>query len=139
MREGDPEVSVFDRVNMVEPLLQAYPLFYQRWQALHDEGRGDEEFPIYFALSELARHLIGDLESGNTQHFDAVFDVVELWHVQGNADVKEAATVGLLEDLQNCDLHQRTKPEDFLEWLRPETRVWWGKVEAFWAKGTPII
>ncbi|TBD04827.1 hypothetical protein ELH21_10725 [Rhizobium leguminosarum] len=129
----------FDRSNMFEPLLQADPSFREKWETFQEEYRSDDELPFYLALSELARHLIQDLETGNTHRFDAVFDVVERWHVKGDPYVKEAATVGLLEDLQNGHLHRKTRSEDFIPWLRPETLGWWTKVHEFWATGKPII
>jgi hypothetical protein len=129
----------FDRSNMFEPLLRADPSFHGKWQTFQEEYRSDDELPLYLALSELARHLIEDLETGNTHRFDAVFNVVERWHIEGDPYVKEAATVGLLEDLQNGHLHRKTLPDDFLPWLQPETLVWWTKVHDFWDKGRPII
>jgi hypothetical protein len=89
-------------------------------------------------LADLAHHLIGQLEAGATNRFEAVFDVVERWHVEGDDYVREAATVGLLEDLQNASLHTATSPDDFVPWLRPETRRWWQKVDAFWSEGKLI-
>jgi hypothetical protein len=129
----------FDRSNMFEPLLQADPSLREKWEIFQEQYRSDGELPLYLALSELARHLIHDLETGNTHRFDAVFDVVERWHIHGDPNVKEAATVGLLEDLQNGHLLCKTSSEDFLPWLRPETLGWWTKVHEFWAIGKQII
>ena len=129
----------FDRSNMFEPLLQADPSFCAKWETFLEEYRSDDELPLYLALSELARHLIQDLETGNTHRFGAVFDVVERWHIKGHPYVKEAATVGLLEDLQNGYLHRKTSSGDFLPWLQPETLAWWTKVHELWATGKPKI
>lgn len=128
----------FDRSNMFEPLLQADPSFRGKWEKFQEEHRSDDKLPLYLALSELACHLIQDLETGNTHRFGAVFDVVERWHINGDRYVKEAATVGLLEDLQNGNLHRKTRSDDFLPWLQPETLTWWTKVHEFWATGKPI-
>lgn len=129
----------FDRTNMFQPLLVADPTFRDRWALFLEEYGSDDEPPLYLALCELALHLIGDLRTGNTARFDAVFDVVERWHVSGDPHVREAATVGLLEDLQNGYLHRGTHPEAFRPWLRPETLRWWVKVDEFWASGKPIV
>lgn len=94
--------------------------------------------PEYLALAALARHLIACLQAGDTGRFGNVFDVVERWHLEGEHYVKQAATVGLLEDLQNENLHDTTKPTDFLPWLRPESKRYWDKVERFWATGQLI-
>ncbi|MBR0555446.1 hypothetical protein J5J10_07100 [Ciceribacter sp. L1K23] len=128
----------FDRSNMFEPLLVADHTFLEKWKIFQDEYRSEDELPLYIALSELARHLIEYLEAGSTHQFGAVFDVVERWHINGDPYVKEAATIGLIEDLQNEHLHRNTHPDDFLPWLQPESRKWWSKVNEFWATGKPI-
>jgi hypothetical protein len=78
------------------------------------------------------------MEAEDTERFDSIFDVVERWHVEGDAYVREAATLGLLVSLQNGYLHDTTSPADFVPWLRPETLRWWEKVDAFWRGGKVI-
>ncbi|WP_245309944.1 hypothetical protein [Rhizobium sp. R339] len=125
---------------MFEPLLEADPSFREKWERFQNEYRSEDELPLYLALSDFARHLIENLETGNTLRFDGIFDVVERWHVDGDPYVQEAATIGLLEDLQNTNLHrEKTCPEDFLPWLRPATRVWWARVHEFWGSDTKPI
>ncbi|MGE6783663.1 DUF7674 family protein [Ensifer adhaerens] len=141
MPDNDTDARSFtiDRSNMFEPLLQADRSFAETWAAFEEEWRDDDELPpLYLALAELARHLIRKLEAGDTPDFRAVFDVVERWHIQGDAYVREAATVGLLEDLQNGNHHRVTSPDDFLPWLAPETLGWWLQIRKFWA-GEPRI
>ncbi|MEZ2329958.1 hypothetical protein AB6802_09555 [Mesorhizobium sp. RCC_202] len=123
---------------MFEPLLQAEPSFRAQWERFRQEWSGEESPPLYLALSQLAEHLIARLSAGDTGRFDGVFDVVERWIVEGDNHVREAAVVGLLEDLQNSNLHRATRPEDFLPWLRPQSAIWWAKVDTFWAEGRPL-
>jgi hypothetical protein len=119
-------------------LLEVEPAFQPTWDVFLAEWREKGDLPLYLALSDLARHLITRIEINDTARFDAVFDVVERWHLEGDDYVREAASIGLLEGLQNTYLHSVTKPDAFLPWLRPETRRWWEKVDAFWQKGTII-
>ena len=125
---------------MFDPLLAVDPGFEPTWRAFVAEWReeGEGELPIYLALADLARHLVGKLEKQDTATFGAVFAVVEDWHLRGDAYVREAAAIGLLEDLQNTNLHRGTQPSDFIPWLRPESRRWWDKVERFWSDGVLI-
>ena len=127
------------RNEMFEPMLEACPSFGPRWQAFCSEWEREADLPQYLALAELARHLIAMLESGQTAQLEAVFGVVEQWHLEGDSYVKEAATIGLLESLQNQSLHNTTSPDDFLRFLRPESRLWWDKVIAFWEDGKLIV
>jgi hypothetical protein len=137
MVERMDQSSAIDREGMLDPLLAADPSFEPTWREFVAEWQSEAEgeLPLYLALGDLARHLIAKLERGETADFAAVFDVVEQWHLRGDAYVREAATVGLLEDLQNTNLHRRTQPGDFEPWLRPESKRWWGKVERFWSDG----
>jgi len=126
------------REQMFDPLLLADPSFAPVWKAVCDEWRDQPDRPVYSGLSELARHLIQKLERGETSCFKSVFAVVERWHLEGDAFVKEAATIGLLEDLQNLNLHNTTSPDDLLPWLEPETQRWWRKIAEFWDNGTLV-
>jgi hypothetical protein len=125
---------------MFDSLLVADPSFEPTWHEFVADwgGEGQAELPYYLALADLARHLVVQLERGEARTLSAVFDVVEQWHLRGDAYVREAATIGLLEALQNTNFHCRTRPTDFEPWLRPETRRWWNKVERFWSEGELI-
>lgn len=94
---------------------------------------------MYLVISDLARHLIEMLEYGEDSGLEAVFKVVERWHLDGDPYVKEAATIGLLEDLQNEGLHKATTPDEFVRFLLPESKYWWAKVKAFWEHGRLIV
>lgn len=126
------------RTNMFEPLLEACPSFQPAWNEFLQEWSDDADPPRYLALGKLARHLIAMLERGDTDTFPEVFAVIERWHVEGEHYVQEAATVGLLEGLQNRNLHSRTKPEQFRQYLFPESERWWDKLNDFWSSGKPL-
>ncbi len=123
---------------MIEPLLVADPTFYTAYQGFLNEWGDEREPPLYLALADLAQHLILRLESGDTSRFNEVFDVVERWHLAGDHYVREAATIGLLEDLQNTGLYRTMTPDGFLPWLRPKSRKRWDQVNSFWQGGEPI-
>jgi len=129
---------VISREQMFEPLLKADPSFIGAWNDFLTEWKGKPDLPIYVALSELGRHLISNLAAGDTSRFPAIFGVIEQWHTQGDAYVKEAATIGLLENLQNTGVHDTTSPDQFLPWLGPQSMRWWNKVKTFWRDGTII-
>ncbi|MCW3846198.1 hypothetical protein OF829_03035 [Sphingomonas sp. LB-2] len=120
---------------MFEPVLEADPGFAPAYAAFLEEYRDEPDLPEYLALSDFARHLFARVETGDTAGFDAIFDVVERWHIDGDDYVREAASIGLLEDLQNGNLHRTTRPEDFIPWLRPHSRKWWNFVNRYWAEG----
>jgi hypothetical protein len=126
------------RSGMMEPMLEACPSFRPQWEEFLQEWNLENDKPLYLALSELARHLIAILSARETATLSRVFAVVERWHLEGDAFVREAATVGLLEDLQNENLHGSTTVREFEVFLHPESLKWWGKVDRFWSRGEII-
>ena len=126
------------RERMFEPMLAANPSFRAAWDVFLEEWASEHELPQYLLLADLAQDLITKLDRGETEAFPVIFAVVERWHVEGDDYVREASTIGLLEDLQNLNLHERTKPEQFIPWLEPVSRRYWAKIEAFWNDGVLI-
>jgi hypothetical protein len=116
-------------------LVEACPSFELEWKQFLAEWAHEPDIPVYLALSDFARHLSGLLIEGNDPALTRVFNVVERFIVEGEAYVSEAAIVGLLEDLQNTNLHTGTTPDQYLPFLLPQSRRWWGKVKAFWSEG----
>ncbi|MCP9481724.1 hypothetical protein NNA36_07080 [Shimia sp. CNT1-13L.2] len=131
---------MINRDQMFEPILVAYPNFSSKWQEFVDEWAGDPEgLPNYLLISDLVRECSGLLSSGRTKELGQIFEVVETWLIEGEPYVKEAATVGFIEDLQNENLHVGTEPKDFVQYLKPESAFWWRKVEDFWQRGTLLV
>jgi hypothetical protein len=132
---SDPDSGplIITRAAMFEPLLLADPSFRAQHDAFVADWAEEPELPSYLLLADYARHLAAKLEAGETSCFAGIFDVVEAWHINGDPYVREAATIGLLEDLQNPSNYKCATPTDFLPWLRPVSKRWWVRVEAFWA------
>src|SRR5262245_27568348 len=124
---------------MMDILLEACPSFLPKWQSFLEEWQEEEgDLTHYLALGEMARHLVEMLERGETQTFPAVFAVVEQLHLKGDDYVQEAATVGLLEDIQNPSFYRTGNPEQFRTYLGRESERWWNKLYDFWERGIPL-
>lgn len=118
---------------MFTPMLQACPFLLPVWEAFRAEWADEADKPYYIALGEFADHLVERFRLGETADFPAIFDVVERWHLEGDAYVREAATIGLLESLQTVAGNNDLDPASFEPWLKPETRKWWDRLNRFWA------
>jgi hypothetical protein len=137
------EQPVIEKDEMMAPMLVACPSFQEHWQQfltewvdnpiLYEDG-GDGSLPHYLTLCDLANHLILKLETGDTDEFAAVFEVVEDWIVRGSHYVSEAAVVGLLENLTNEAQYYKKKVSDFVPWMGPTTRKWLPEVVDFWER-----
>jgi len=119
--------------DMFEPMLAACPTFVPAWCTFLNEWEASKEgLPYYLALGDLAHHLVEQIDAGATKQFEAVFDVVERWNCEGDPYVKEAATIGLLEGIQNISLNRGIDPRRFEFWLKPESKRRWDKLNRFW-------
>jgi hypothetical protein len=100
---------MISRDSMMQPILSVSPSFEPVWREFLAEWQGDPDgLPVYLALSDLARHMAALFDRGAESELREIFEIVEAWHLNGAPYVKEAATVGLLEDLQNTNISRRT-------------------------------
>lgn len=121
------------REEVMPLLINACPSFSGKWeiykQEWYDEG---EEFLLYCDSGEFARHLIELFRQSSTKEFEKVFEVIEKLHVEGDDYVKEAATIGFLESIQNIAGNNDLDPEVFYKFLKPESSKWWHELNKFW-------
>ena len=111
-------------------LLEACPSFTEKWRE-HRAYWGEEQL-LYLDLSEFARHLVELQRSNQTNEFLVVFNVVERLHLEGDDFVKEAATIGLLEGIQNIAGNNGVNPEVFVPYLKSNSVKWWRQLNDFW-------
>ncbi len=116
---------------MLPLLVESSPGFAGQWEAFQADWK-DEEAPLYVVLGDFARYLIDKHEKGETSDFDAIFNVVERLHIDGDAYVQNAVAVGLLEGMQNSMRANDSNPEVFVEYLQAATRESWNKLNTFW-------
>ena len=110
-------------------IVEACPSFADKWQKHKQQYADEENYLPYMALGEFARHLI-ELEKYNrTSEFESVFELVEKLHLEGEPYVKEAATIGLLEGLQN---NLGNDAKRFEKYLKPNSLKWWNELNKFW-------
>lgn len=114
-------------------LLQACPSFVDSWNDLRDEYGPELDELVYVSLSAFAGHLVALLEQQQTAEFPKVFQLIEELHVQGDTDVREAATIGLLEGIQNALSHAGSDQLEVESFLLPESAKWWRSLNRFWA------
>jgi hypothetical protein len=109
-------------------LLEACPSFQATWE---EHLRQCDGPILYVALGDFARHLVELYQRHQTEAFPAVARIIERLHVEGDAEVREAATIGLLEGIQNS-WSDSVDPELFLPYLLPESARWWRNLNNFW-------
>lgn len=95
---------------------------------------------MYLFASALVFHLTELNAAGRRDEFGAVFCVLHRMEAEGDSFVRELATIGFLEDLQNTNMHAcGSAPEDFLVFLSPLLQWWWEEVRLFWNGEAPYV
>ncbi|MEL7083162.1 MAG: hypothetical protein AAF268_05940 [Cyanobacteria bacterium P01_A01_bin.3] len=129
---------MISKSDMMAVLIEACPSFEPEWNRFCNEWQDDKNPPLYVSLGDFARHLIGRLNSGNTKSFPDVFDAIERLHLDGDEYVRKAATIGILENIQNITINSKADPQQFHPFLQPESRRWWDKLYDVWNTGKPL-
>ena len=130
--------AMISREKMFEPLLSVSEGFKPIWDEFVIEWKDDDELPQYLVLSDLARYISTLISESKEKELKDIFSVIERWHLEGDDYVKEAATIGILEDLQNTNIVGSGIPEKVEAYLLPESKKWWLKVYEFWETGKII-
>jgi hypothetical protein len=129
--------------DVVPLVLAACPSFRPLWEGGVEADHAPEEpggTRLHYAdAAAVARHAVDLLLDGRTEELPALLAVVERLHVDGDAYVRELATIGYLEDLQTAAERAGVPDEALTGWLGPESLGWWRGVRAFWDGDLPAV
>lgn len=114
------------REQVIPMILEACPSFRQVF------CQSDDKDLPYVVMGHLAQHLLDMHRAGQTREFGALCELIERLHTDGDLYVKELATIGLLEGIQNVWANNGEDPEHFCRFLLPESRKWWKDLKDFW-------
>ena len=117
---------MINREQVIPLIVEACPSFRQVL------SQSDDKDLPYVVLGDLARHLLGMYRAGQTNEFCILCELVERLHLDGDPYVKELATIGFLEGIQNVWANNGEDPENFCRFLLPESRKWWIDLNDFW-------
>lgn len=117
-------------------LLKACPSFQEAWR-VHVEGNGENL--IYPVLGSFAAHLLQLYREGKRESFVAIGEAIERLHLDGSPFTTEAATMGILEGIQNVWANSGVDPELFHPYLGPESARYWQSLKDFWAGKVPYV
>ncbi|MEW4447789.1 hypothetical protein [Qipengyuania sp. JC766] len=111
-----------------EPIVEQ---FLKEWSNEADEGA----LPEYLLFAEISRVIAEDIRTGNRAPLPKIFAMIERLHIDGDDHVREAATVGLLEDIQTQLLLSNTGWHLAHPYLGSESKRWWDKLFLLWNAG----
>ena len=129
-------------VDVMPLLLEACPSFLPVWYEIEDEYRDPQNHGgrlCYLDAGHFARHVVEMHRSNHRHWLQNAFDFIERMHIEGDEYVRELATIGYLEDIENTAGHAGVDPAVFEEYLGPESQRWWEGLVAFWSGQSPTV
>jgi len=129
---------MISREQVMDLLLEACPSYRVRWEEYRSAPEFDGEL-LFVHVGDFADHVVDLLQRGEPAELAALARELERLHVEGDDAVKEAATIGLVEGIQNAAGHRSVTTRSLEEALGPETRRWWRSVDAFWSGKIPHV
>ncbi|MDQ2088211.1 hypothetical protein RBH29_17445 [Herbivorax sp. ANBcel31] len=125
---------MISKKQIIELIIDACPSYKSRWEEYCSNSYNDgEEMLLYVDVSDFVQHIINLYKKNDLKEFDKVFDLIELLHINGDEYVKELATIGILESMQNLCLNSDLNPEIFVQYLKAESKKWWDSLNDFWS------
>jgi len=116
---------------LVPEFLARCPGLKSDWDR-HLEFWGDEERGTFNDMAVIAHYLVACYEQQQLNEFPAAFSLLERCFADGDDQAKEAATIGIIEDIQNISSNREFGPQVFESWLGPQTKKAWDQLAAAW-------
>jgi hypothetical protein len=126
-------MAMIGHAQVMEVILEACPSFRATWDA-----SDDKESP-YVVMGEFARHLLELHVAHSESALLSAGSAIERLHSEGDSQVRELATIGILESIQNVWSHSGLNPDSFAGYLLPESLKWWRSLQRFWAGEIPYV
>jgi hypothetical protein len=82
--------------------------------------------------------LLDAYEQGQIDSVRAAFDMLERFLIEGDAETKELAVIGFIEDVQNAASWRPFGANAFLLFLGPNSQVGWAEVERMWCNKSSL-
>ncbi len=113
-----------------------------RWDALtefyHKEVNNEPNITSnrldYLDIAHIARFIVEQKISGQTDNFEPFFEIVEELLIHGDQYVHELIVIGLFEGIQNVGSSEIDYYRSFDKWLKPKSLNAWRELIDFWEK-----
>jgi hypothetical protein len=129
---------MIERGDLISVLLQEVPQLREEWARYLSDSGADID-GTYVQLAWFANAMVESAKAGRKEALAGIAVAIERLHVEGDAFVREAATIGLLEGIQNYAGDSDGLLPILVDSLGPESRRWWNSLNAFWDKKIPFV
>ncbi len=95
----------------------------------------NEDFDLpYMVAGVFAQFLLDAYKTKDTQTVSKGFQFIEKMHLSKVPEIRELATIGYLEGIQNVWSNDLNNPELVFNNLGTESKKWWLELNKFWSK-----
>lgn len=122
---------MIQKTQIMPLVLTRCPGFMPTWEKHLALWHG-EEAGIYNDLAEFATFVVNCYSQQDTETIIAAFALMEELLVSGDEEVRNAASIGFLEDVRNIASWQPFKSAVFVHWLGPKSKLAWDEIEETW-------
>ena len=112
-------------------ILARCPGFQPIWEKHQKLWKG-EEAGIYNDLAEFATFVVDAYARQDTDPIVIAFGTIEELLSEGDEEVRTAASIGFLEDIQTIASNRPFGATVFVQWLGPRSKEAWGEIEEMW-------
>lgn len=120
---------VIKKGEVLESLYKFSPEFRKIVFMEYDEEERQLE---YIIVGRYAKFLVDRYKDYPLTDFSREAEFIENLLLQDDSYVRELATIGFLEGIQNIWGNNDVDPNQFYKYLLPEGRKWWKELERFW-------
>lgn len=117
---------MINKEDIIPELSKRFPDF-----TINPDFMGDEL--IYPILGEFARYIVQKFREENKQELIIIFEFIETLHTDADDFTREAATIGILEGLQNVSEIREQEIKKYLGKISLES---WLSLNDFWNEKT---
>jgi hypothetical protein len=115
--------------DLIPTFLASCPAMKATWERRR-ESWGNAQSGTFNEMALIAHYVVECYEQGVTDELSAAFSLLERCLTEGDAQVKEATTIGIIEGIQNVASHRPFGLKAFEPWLKPRSRRAWDRVAA---------
>lgn len=93
----------------------------------------------YLVAGYFSDYIADKIQLGDDQEIKKASELIEIMHVCGSNKVKEMATIGILESIQNKYGNNKSIIEKLNANFGKETKLWWEQLNKFWNKEISFV
>lgn len=122
---------MIQKSEIIPLILSRCPTFVPSWEK-HRKCWGTKEPGIYNDLGEFAQFVVTAYSREDKESVVAAFEVIEELLGNGDEEIRTAAAIGFLEDVQVIASNRPFGAGVFVQWLGPKSTEVWAEIKEIW-------